>query len=31
VNADVPVPILIDRVFEDPAGVLDLVERHGPY
>ena len=28
--SDVP-PILIDRVFDDPARVLDLVERHGPY
>jgi hypothetical protein len=27
---DVP-PILIDRVFDDPDRVLDLVERHGPY
>jgi hypothetical protein len=30
VCSDVP-PILIDRVFDDPDGVLYLVERHGPY
>jgi hypothetical protein len=28
--ADVP-PLLIGRVFENPAMVLDLVKRHGPY
>ncbi len=27
---DVP-PILVDRVFDDPDAVLDLVRRHGPY
>jgi hypothetical protein len=26
-----PAPLLLDRAFDEPEGVLDLVRRHGPY
>jgi hypothetical protein len=31
VASESPAPILLDRVFDESEGVLDLVRRHGPY
>jgi hypothetical protein len=28
---DIAAPVLLDRVFDDPGPVLDLIARHGPY